>query len=79
MRVYIKDSKGQEVIVDGLSGSTKVRELKEKIKNITQMRDYPELAFGGSNLEDEDTLDDYDIQECNNIICYQTFLAGLNK
>lgn len=79
MRIYIKDSKGTEVPVDDVYDSTKVKELKEKIKNITKMRGNPELAFNGYSLEDEETLEYYDIHELERVICYQQFPAGLNK
>ena len=79
MRIYIQDSKGKEVPVDDVYDSTKVKELKEKIKNITKMRGSPELAYNGYNLEDDKTLDYYDIQEFVRVICFQQFPAGLNK
>ena len=79
MRIYIQDSKGKEVPVDDVYDSTKVKELKEKIKNITKMSGSPELAYCGYNLEDDDTLEVYDIQENVHVICFQQFPAGLNK
>lgn len=79
MRIYIQDSKGKEVPVDDVYDSTKVKELKEKIKNITKMSKSPELAYCGYNLEDDDTLEVYDIQEFVRVICFQQFPAGLNK
>ena len=79
MKIYIQDSKGKEVPVDDVYNSTKVKELKEKIKNITKMSGSPELAFGGYNLEDDETLEVYDIQEFVKVICFQQFPAGLNK
>lgn len=77
MKILISDSKGKKITIDNLSDSTLVKDLKQKIINTINVTILPiELAHNSYILEDEQTLEDYDIKDNDCIICYTEFIAG---
>ena len=77
MQIVISDSKGKKITIDNLSDSTKVKDLKQKIINTINVTILPiELTHNANILEDELTLEDYDIKDNDCIICYAEFIAG---
>ena len=80
MKIFIVDSKGVHIPIENISGSTLVKDLKQQIIKIRNVTILPiSLAANNEILEDDNTLDYYDITEGRFIIYYGEFQAGLNK
>ena len=79
MKIFISDTKNNVEAIEILQ-SEKIRDLKEKIKikkgiNNTEII----LHFGGEILDDDQTVDYYEIEENNKIVYTGTFRAEKYK
>jgi len=77
MKIHVKDSKDQAIVIDDLSGSTRVEELIEKViekggittGNIT-------LIYNTEIFEKDNVLDDYYVENNCTIIYIGEFKGG---
>ncbi len=80
MKIFIQDSKGKELAIDGLSDETLVKELKAMIIKKRNVTNIPiELASDGQVLVDDSPLSEYNIEDGQHIIYYGRFIAGLKN
>ncbi len=80
MKIYVTDSKAQQCPIEGINPGTLVKDLKKKVieKNRITTGNI-QLIFSADILQDEETLEYYDIQEGNNITYVGEFPAGLKR
>ena len=71
MKIFIRDSKEGELVFN-VSGSTTVRELKYLLSSRIHI-DVEDFLFNGTVMEDNDSLDYYDVKDMNTIICIPDF------
>lgn len=78
MKIYVLDSKGRDFVLENLSDSTQVKDLKKELIKQKQILYGIDLIFDGQILEDENTLGDYDLKNEHKIIYLGEFLGGVN-
>ena len=74
MRIFIDDSKGS-IFEFNVSGSTTVRKLKYLLSSRVPC-DIVDFLFAGQVMRDNDSLDYYDVEEGDTIICNPEYQAG---
>ena len=75
MKIIISDSKNIQQSIE-ISQSEKIGDLKEKIKIIKGINSDIILHCNGEILEEDKTVDYYEIEENNVIVYMGTFRAG---
>ena len=74
MRIFIDDSKGS-IFEFNVSGSTTVRKLKYLLSSRVPC-DIVDFLFAGQVMRDNDSLDYYDVEDGDTIICRPQNVQG---
>ena len=76
MKILIVDTSNQRETFE-INANDKVKALKEKIHNKKGLNDDIILHYNGDIIEEEKTIQEYDIQENDVIIYLGKFRAGI--
>lgn len=82
MKLYASDAKGIQFAIDNLSGSTKIKELKQRIIREKNINDEIIIIIDGEPLGDNDEdkeLDDYGLNDQDYILYIRKYPAGLHQ
>jgi hypothetical protein len=80
MKLFASDAKGIQFAIDNLSGSTKIKELKQRIIREKNINDEIIIIIDGEPLGDNDEdkeLDDYGLNDQDYILYIRKYPAGL--
>lgn len=78
MKIFVVDTKSRRKVFE-VENNQKIKELKDKIreKNGVNTNVSIELLSGGQILEDEETIEYYDIEEYNVLTYIGEFRGGI--
>ena len=76
-RIYISDSENNKIKIV-VEKTFKIRKVKEIIKILESIKEEIELLYNGIILNDDETIEDYDINP-DNTICYVSEFKAGNK
>lgn len=76
MKILFKDSRGKKFTLN-VEGSMKIEQVKLKVKNEIKSTKTIRLLFGGDVMKDGDNLDDYEVEDLNEITYTEEYQSGI--